>query len=278
MKLGTTFYPKVTRCKNDGQPFGTRSRVRRSERAQHFYAARTFSDEEIKNEEQPSNAQALDKKSASESSVTAPTGEAYLPNEPLASQKEAQERYTPNDISAPADEPAAEGNAPQIDFSAYYRRDGSASEGEGSEPAFAPPSSWIFPVMTIIPGMKGRNRNRKATSTVRARPPGADTARRDVLAADGVGYQVQESDAPGRRRHRRNMLRNTLIALVALVVLAGGVWVFREPITKWLGQSGIVSLPVKSRLPRWSLPSPWKDMTRRLPWRLRTARAQPSAS
>ena len=41
---------------------GTRSRVRRSERAQHFYAARTFSDEEIKNEEQPSNAQALDKK------------------------------------------------------------------------------------------------------------------------------------------------------------------------------------------------------------------------
>ena len=27
---------------------GTRSRVRRSERAQHFYAARTFSDEEIK--------------------------------------------------------------------------------------------------------------------------------------------------------------------------------------------------------------------------------------
>ena len=71
---------------------GTRSRVRRSERAQHFYAARTFSDEEIKNEEQPSNAQALDKKSASESSVTAPAGEAYLPNEPLASQKEAQER------------------------------------------------------------------------------------------------------------------------------------------------------------------------------------------
>ena len=90
---------------------GTRSRVRRSERAQHFYAARTFSDEEIKNEEQPSNAQALDKKSASESSVTAPAGEAYLPNEPLASPKEAQERYTPNDISAPADEPAAEGNA-----------------------------------------------------------------------------------------------------------------------------------------------------------------------
>ena len=123
---------------------GTRSRVRRSERAQHFYAARTFSDEEIKNEEQPSNAQALDKKSASESSVTAPAGEAYLPNEPLASQKEAQERYTPNDISAPDDEPAAEGNEPQIDFSAYYRRDGSASEGDGSEPAFAPPIKLDF--------------------------------------------------------------------------------------------------------------------------------------
>ena len=123
---------------------GTRSRVRRSERAQHFYAARTFSDEEIKNEEQPSNAQALDKKSVSESSVTAPAGEAYLPNEPLASPKEAQERYTPNDISAPADEPATEGNEPQLDFSAYYRRDGSASEGDGSEPAFAPPIKLDF--------------------------------------------------------------------------------------------------------------------------------------
>ena len=67
-----------------------------------------------------------------------------MPNEPLASQKEAQERYTPNDISAPADETAAEGNAPQIDFSAYYRRDGSASEGDGSEPAFAPPIKLDF--------------------------------------------------------------------------------------------------------------------------------------
>ena len=33
---------------------------------------------------------------------------------------------------------------PQIDFSAYYRRDGSASEGEGSEPAFAPPIKLDF--------------------------------------------------------------------------------------------------------------------------------------
>ena len=220
---------------------GTRSRVRRSERAQHFYAARTFSDEEIKNEEQPSNAQALDKKSASESSVTAPAGEAYLPNEPLASPKEAQERHTPNDISAPADEPAAEGNELQIDFSAYYRRDGSAPEGDGSEPAFAPPIKLDFSGYDDHPWNEGPQQEPQSNVYRPREATWADTARRDVLAADGVGYQVQESDAPGRRRHRRNMLRNTLIALVALVVLAGGVWVFREPITEWLGQSGIVS-------------------------------------
>ena len=130
----------------------------------------------------------MDKKSASESSVTAPAGEAYLPNEPLASQKEAQERYTPNDISAPADEPAAEGNVPQLDFSAYYRRDGSASEGEGSEPAFAPPIKLDFSGYDDHPWNEGPQQEPQSNVYRPREATWADTARRDVLAADGVGY------------------------------------------------------------------------------------------
>ena len=136
---------------------GTRSRVRRSERAQHFYAARTFSDEEIKNEEQPSNAQALDKKSASESSVTAPAGEDAIRPMTFLHRltSRPQKEMSPRLISLPT-----------IAGTARRRR-----ATERSLP-LRRPSSWIFPVMTIIPGMKGRNRSRKATSTVRARPPG----------------------------------------------------------------------------------------------------------
>ena len=111
---------------------GTRSRVRRSERAQHFYAARTFSDEEIKNEEQPSNAQALDKKKRLRVFCNRAGGRSlFAQRAACIPERSAGNAIRPMTFLHRLTSRAAEGNAPQIDFSAYYRRDGSASEGDG---------------------------------------------------------------------------------------------------------------------------------------------------
>ena len=113
---------------------GTRSRVRRSERAQHFYAARTFSDEEIKNEEQPSSR--LHPRKKHRNAIRPMTFLHLLTSRP-------QKEMRPSLIFLPTIAGTARRRRAR-DRSLPLRR----------------PSSWIFPVMTIIPGMKGRNRNR----------------------------------------------------------------------------------------------------------------------
>ena len=219
---------------------GTRNRARRSERAQHFYAARTFSDEEIRSEEQSVAGQAEEQESisAQQPPLSAAAGEPYAPNEP---QEESWAGYAPNETPAAGEQPdqGAAGEEQQIDFSAYYRRDSGAVDGEASEPAFAPPLKLEY---TEDQPWNESPQQEPQSNVYRPREATwADAERRDVLAADGVGYQVrEESDAPGRRRRRRRALRNVLIALGVLVVLAGGAWAFREPIVEWLDQSGIV--------------------------------------
>ena len=233
---------------------GTRSRSRRAERAQRFYAARTFSDEEIRSEEQPVAVQAGEQKSfsAQQPPLSAAAGEAYAPNEP---QEESWAGYAPNEAPAAGEQPDqdAAGGEQQIDFSAYYRRDGGAVDGDASEPAFAPPLKLEY---TEDQPWNEAPQQEPQSNVYRPREATwADTARRDVLAVDGVGYQVrEESEAPGKRRRRRRALRNVLIALGVLVVLAGGAWMFREPIGEWLGQSGII--PAASEEPFTAVVTP----------------------
>lgn len=223
----------------------TRSRARRSERAQRFYTARTFSDDEIISGEQPIIPHEETGHEAVSGSVSAAAvGKGvYAPNEPPASPEEAWEGYAPNEMPAVGDVPVesetgAEGEA---DFSAYYRRDGKATDGEEAEPAFAPPIKLDFSGYEDQPWNEAPQQEPQSNVYRPREATWADTARRDVLAADGVGYQVrEENETPARGRRRRRALRNALIALAALAVLAGGVWIFREPIAGWLLQSGIV--------------------------------------
>lgn len=224
---------------------GTRSRARRSERTQHFYAARSFSDEEIIGGEQPAISQEETEHEIAPTPVSAAavSEEIYTPNE-LASPEEAWEGYAPNETPAAGDAPveAETGGEDGFDFSAYYRRDGKATDGEEAEPAFAPPIKLDFAGYDDQPWNEGPSQQEPQSNVYRPREATwADTARRDILSADGVGYQVrEESDGPANRRRRRRALRNALIALAALVVLGAAAWVFREPIGEWLGQSGLV--------------------------------------
>ena len=224
---------------------GTRSRARRSERTQHFYAARSFSDEEIIGGEQPAISQEETEHEIAPTPVSAAavSEEIYTPNE-LASPEEAWEGYAPNETPAAGDAPveAETGGEDGFDFSAYYRRDGKATDGEEAEPAFAPPIKLDFAGYDDQPWNEGPSQQEPQSNVYRPREATwADTARRDILSADGVGYQVwEESEGPAKRRRRRRALRNALITLAALLVLGAAAWVFREPVGEWLGQSGLV--------------------------------------
>lgn len=132
----------------------------------------------------------------------------------------------------------------QEDFSAYYRRGGS-TEGEGAEPAFAPPPKLDFLSYDDKPSQPSAEvqsnvyRPREATW--------ADTARRKILSMDDVGYQVrEESENPAAQRRRKRRIKHALVAIAVLVVLAGGGWLMREQIGEWLAQTGIVTQPEES--------------------------------
>ena len=169
----------------------TRSRVRRSERAQRFYTARTFSDDEIISGEQPiipHEETGHEAVSGSVSAAAVGVG-VYAPNEPPASPEEAWEGYAPNETPAVGDAPveAETGAEGEADFSAYYRRDGKATDGEEAEPAFAPPIKLDFSGYEDQPWNEAPQQEPQSNVYRPREATWADTARRDVLAADGVG-------------------------------------------------------------------------------------------
>lgn len=142
--------------------------------------------------------------------------------------------------------PAQEGD----DLSAYYRRDGAAGVG-GDEPAFAPPPKLDFLGYDGQPWREDEPAPADAPQGNVYRPreaTWADTARRDILSAEELGYQVRaESAAPRRRSGNRRGLRATLIVLAALAVLGTAAWLMRGQLLEWLGQTG--AIPAASEEP-----------------------------
>lgn len=123
---------------------------------------------------------------------------------------------------------------PQYDYSAYYSREG--SDQEAAQSAFAAPvhlhyqgydeQPWdAAPAEESVPGNVYRPRE----------VTWADEDREEAIAQSGMGYQVHADALPQRKRRKRcHTLRNLLIVLLVLALLAGAAWFLREPIMAWL--------------------------------------------
>ena len=235
-------------------PTPRRSRSRLQERAQHLYTARA---EEYHTEMQPQAEETSTPYLPNESwsahggyTPNEPEAVGYTPNEEAASFGE----YTPNEAYAdfdgytPNEEtvyeltdwkqeelPPAPEAAPQVDYAAYYSREGAEQETE-AEPAFAPPPSmqqygyqpqeWAEEAQEPLePAANNVYRVRTATW--------ADEDREEAIAESELGYQVQEEAQPVRKKS--HALRNVLIIVLVLAVLAGAAWFLRDLIAEKLG-------------------------------------------
>ena len=219
-----------------------RRRSRVSEQAQHFYTARAgysaaeepYEEPELARPAQPSRAPA---------------------QEPAFSH----DAYPANDGYVEDETPAS----PQMDYSAYYSRDGAAQE-DVSEPAFAAPvhlqyygyESQLEPAQETQDdyGMGNVYRPRQATW--------AEEERQEAMAESGLGYQVRSDEAPVRKKKkkkkRRHTLRNLLITVLILLLLAAGVFFLREPVMQWLKEEEILPEPTQEPFEAVVTPEPIK--------------------
>ena len=218
----------------------------RTERAQHLYTART--DEYRPNEQTPESVYRPNEPEQDEP--------VYQPNEagydwrPYQPNEQADEYagYTPNEQQAeyagytPNEEPdeyAAyrpnEEAQPAADYAAYYSRE-SEQQDAPAQPSFAPPPSMQQYAFDPQPQEDAPSDEYGYASNHVYRPrrvTWAEEDREEAIAESGLGYQVQE-ERPSRRK-KRHTLRNCLIVLIILALLAGGVWLMREKLADLLG-------------------------------------------
>ena len=205
------------------RPSAPRRRSRVSEQAQHLYMSRGgYSMEEAPCEEQSSL-------------HLSQTHDDYEPMQP------SYDAYAANE-EAYAEEPVQ----PVPDYAAYYSREGVAAE-ESQGPAFAAPVHLNYygyesqmdvqeEAVEEEPLASNVYRPRKATW--------ADEARQEALAQSELGYQVRADEAPVRKKRkkkkRRHTLRNILVALAALSVLAAATFILWQPVMEWLKEEEIL--------------------------------------
>lgn len=179
---------------------GTRRRARRSERAQGFYAA----PEPVT----PDENETLFKDDAQEDSLD---GAERIPKMRDLSQ-----------------------NKQTVDFSTYYSREGARGD-EPAEPSFAPPPKLDYLFETQEETKTDEAQEALWNNIYRPREATwADTARHDILSAEGVGYQVSAETVQKKGRRKENGLRAAMIVLVVLVLGCAG-WLLREPLAGMLG-------------------------------------------
>ena len=177
--------------------------------------------------------------------------DAVQPNMPEEEQRESYADYTPNE---PVE--ARREATPTADFSAYYRP-GGAGDGAGEEPAFAPPPKLDFAGYEAQPwGNEPQDASAGNVYHPRA-ATWADTARRGILSADDLGYQVRE-EPPRKSRRGKRLWRALLAVLAGLVLLVGAGWLLRGQIAQWLGMEGDGPAPTAEVFEAVTTPQPVK--------------------
>ena len=170
-----------------------RSRMNRTERAEHLYRARAHEYQFEQNETAYQPNEEI-------------SGAAYAPNEP---ERDAQ--YLPND---PQDEYSGYMPNEEPDYAAYYSREGAEQESE-AEPAFAPPPSmqqYAFEPQEW--DQQYPEENYEVSNVYHPRQvTWAEDEREEALAGSELGYQVQE-DVKHVRRRKKHTLRNLLLVLL----------------------------------------------------------------
>ena len=231
-------------------PNRRRSRMNRTERAEHLYTARAH--EYTTETEQPLQQTETVYQPNEADDVYA----GYQPNEPQndyaayqPNEMEEYEGYTPNELPV----------QPQVDYSAYYSREGAELE-DAAEPAFAPPPSmqqYAFEPQAWEEETPYEEDEYASGNVYHPRQvTWTEEDREDVIAASELGYQVQQEEQPVRRK--RHTLRNLLIAVLVLAVLGGAVWILREPIAEKLGITLFVTTPTEEPAAVTVTPAPIK--------------------
>ena len=187
-------------------------RSRRAERSQHIYSARDpFPAQEASTPQEPSYASYTPNEPAQ--------WEDYTPNELPAQEQQEWSGYTPNE-------------AP--DYAAFYSRE-SAEATEEAEPAFAPPPKMDQYLLDDEPWADEDTESYTLNNVYQTRKASwvNEEEHEDALAESELGYQVHEDDAPMKKK--KHTLRNLLIVVLILALLAGGAWLFREKLDERLG-------------------------------------------
>jgi len=197
-----------------------RSRMNRTERAEHLYRARAHEYQFEQNETAYQPNEEI-------------SGAAYAPNEP---ERDAQ--YLPND---PQDEYSGYMPNEEPDYAAYYSREGAEQESE-AEPAFAPPPSmqqYAFEPQEW--DQQYPEENYEVSNVYHPRQvTWAEDEREEALAGSELGYQVQE-DVKHVRRRKKHTLRNLLLVLLVLILLGSVTWLMRETLAQMFGITVMVT-------------------------------------
>ncbi len=120
----------------------------------------------------------------------------------------------------------------EVDYSAYYSRDG-ADAAQAAEPAFAPPPKMDQYLMDEdVPLLEETDSAQSNVYRTRA-ASWVDEDERSEIYGD-IGYQVREDVRP-KRKKKKGKHRGLLVALLIVLLLLAGLWLMREPIMQLIG-------------------------------------------
>ncbi len=215
---------------------GMRRRARRVERARNFSAIR----EPLASDENESFLDLTDE-------------EGRFQKADFESNERFEDGYASNETVE--EMPTSSHEEGTVDFSAYYRRQ-SAEGDETAEPSFAPPPKLNYLIDRQEEPKESEETEARWRNIYRPREATwAETARHDVLDAEGIAYQVREETS---KRRGRGKLRAALIVVAILVTLCAAGWLLREPLADLIAQMTGTSEPTEAPFEAITTPEPVK--------------------